>query len=262
MRLYFEIVRVSFRRYLTYRAATLAGLFANTVFGVILSAVYLGFYRGSDRLSVAGFSLNEMLIYIWISQALISLLALWNWWEIAVTIKTGEIVSDLMKPFNFQAYWLCRDLGRAGYQFVTRAAATFVIGLLIFNVDVPASPRAWLAFGCSLPLAILVSFGWRFLLNISAFWLLDVRGMNSVSMLVVNFFSGFLIPLTFFPPLLQTIAELLPFRAFIMVPAEVLLGQRSIATALAIQLFWAVALLLLGQILLVVVVRRVVVQGG
>ncbi|MDQ3779531.1 MAG: ABC-2 family transporter protein, partial [Chloroflexota bacterium] len=74
--------------------------------------------------------------------------------------------------------------------------------------------------------------------------------------------SGLLIPLTFFPPALQMLANLLPFRAFVMVPAEVLLGQRSIATALAIQLFWAVALLLLGQVLLAAAVRRVVVQGG
>ncbi|MBV9255191.1 MAG: ABC transporter permease, partial [Actinobacteria bacterium] len=35
MRLYWEVARRGFRRYATYRAATVAGVFTNSVFGLI-----------------------------------------------------------------------------------------------------------------------------------------------------------------------------------------------------------------------------------
>ena len=35
----------------------------------------------------------------------------WNWREIAVTIWTGDVVSDLAKPVDYYAFWLSRDAG-------------------------------------------------------------------------------------------------------------------------------------------------------
>ncbi|CAA9586255.1 MAG: hypothetical protein AVDCRST_MAG19-4851 [uncultured Thermomicrobiales bacterium] len=261
MRLYLEVARLSFRRHLAYRAATIAGLFTNSVFGVLIAAVFTALYR--DRAGdVAGFSLPEALTFVWASQSLITFAALWGWWEIATAIKTGDVVADLMKPFSFQGYWLSRDLGRAACHFLLRMLPTFLVGGLFYDLALPRSPLTWLAVAPSLVLAVVVSFGWRFVLNLSAFWLLDHRGISSIAVLVVNFFSGFLVPLAFFPPELRAVTNLLPFRAIVMLPIEILLGQRAVAPALGIQLFWAVALALLAQAVLASAVRKVVIQGG
>lgn len=262
MRLYLEVARRSFQRHLRYRAAALAGLFTNAVFGVMTSAVFLAFYRSGDTPAVGGFTAAEAVTYVWVSQSLIMVVYLWGWWEVAAAIKSGDVVSDLMKPFSYQGYWLGRDLGRAACHVLTRFLPTFAVGALLYDLVLLASAATWLGFAVSVVLAVVVSFGWRFLVNLAAFWLLDERGLASVSLLLVNFFSGLLIPLTFFPPWLRTVAEVLPFRALVMVPNEVLLGQRDLAGALAIQLFWAAALLLLGEGVLALAVRKVVVQGG
>jgi ABC-2 type transport system permease protein len=261
VRLYAEVARCSFRRHLTYRAATLAGLFTNAVFGVLIAAVFSALYRdrGGD---VAGFSLREALTFVWASQSLLAVAAIWGWWEIATAIKSGDVVADLMKPFSFQGYWLSRDLGRAACQFLTRMLPTFLVGVIFYDLALPRSAGTWLAVAPSVLLAVVVSFGWRFILNLTAFWLLDSRGLNSISILVINFFSGFLVPLSFFPPELRAVADLLPFRAMVMLPIEILLDQRDSASALAIQLFWAVALVLLAQAVLAVAVRKLVIQGG
>lgn len=261
MRLYLEVARRSFRRHLTYRAATLAGLFTNAVFGVLTASVFSALYRdrGGD---VAGFSLAEALTFVWASQSLLAVTAIWGWWEIAATIKTGDVVADLMKPFSFQGYWLSRDLGRAACQLLTRMVPTFLVGTLVYDLALPRSPVTWFALAPSVLLAVLVSFGWRFVLNVGTFWLLDTRGVHAIAVLTVNFFSGFLLPLSFFPPALRGVADLLPFRAIVMLPIEVLLGQRAVASALGIQLFWAVALALLAEAVLAVAVRKVVIQGG
>src|SRR5688500_7904554 len=59
VRLYFEVARRSFRRHLAYRAATLAGLFTNAVFGVLIASVYGALYDGRGETAVAGFSRAE-----------------------------------------------------------------------------------------------------------------------------------------------------------------------------------------------------------
>ncbi len=262
MRLYLEVARLSFQRQLTYRVATLAGLFTNAVFGVFFSSVYIAFYQGGIESTVAGFTLPQILSFVWIGQSLLMLVYLWNWWDIATAIQSGDVVSDLMKPMDFQTYWLSRDLGRAACHWITRFAPTFVVGAIFFQLAMPGSVTNWLAFFVSVNLAILVSFGWRFLLNLTAFWFLDIRGTSMMALLVLNFFSGLLVPLSFFPGWLRVIAEWLPFRAMVMLPVEVFLGQRGATDALAIQFAWVIVMWMLGRFVLGQAVRKVVVQGG
>ena len=45
MRLYLELARRSFQQTLTYRAAALAGIFTNGVFGVMIASVFLALYQ-------------------------------------------------------------------------------------------------------------------------------------------------------------------------------------------------------------------------
>jgi ABC-2 type transport system permease protein len=262
VRLYLEVARLSFQRQLTYRVATLAGLFTNAVFGVFFSSVYIAFYQGGVESTVAGFNLPQILSFVWIGQSLLMLVYLWNWWDIATAIQSGDVVSDLMKPMDFQTYWLSRDLGRAACHWITRFAPTFAVGAIFFQLAMPGSVTNWLAFFVSVNLAILVSFGWRFLLNLTAFWFLDIRGTSMMALLVLNFFSGLLVPLSFFPEWLRVIAEWLPFRAMVMLPVEVFLGQRGATDALAIQFAWVIVMWLLGRFVLGQAVRKVVVQGG
>ena len=266
MRLYLEVARRSFRRHLVYRAAALAGLFTNAVFGVLIASVFTSLYRsrlaedGDTR--IADFALAEMLVYIWIGQSLIMVLHLWGWWEVAQSVRTGDIVADLLKPFDFYTYWLSRDLGRAACHVLTRGLPTLTIGVLLSDLVLPWSPWRWLAFTVSVTLGVLVGFAFRFMVNVAAFWLLDVRGIGYLAGVAVNFFSGFLIPLTFFPDGLRIAAELLPFRAMVMLPAEILLAKRPVAGALGLQLFWAVAMTLVARAVLGRGVRKLTVQGG
>jgi ABC-2 type transport system permease protein len=262
MRLYLAIAERSFQRHLAYRAAALAGVFTNSIFGGVIAAVYLAFYRETGEETVAGYSVDEAMTYVWVAQALLAPVAIWGWWEMAHLIRTGDVVADLMKPFDFYLYWLSQDLGRAASQILLRFLPTFAIGAIFFDLALPTSPARWLAFALSLQLAIVVSFGIRFLFNVSAFWLTDVMGIRMFSLAVVNFLSGQYVPLAFFPDWLRQIANALPFRAMFMTPIEVLLGKGSLSLLLGQQLFWIVVLTAAGYATLGRAVRKVVVQGG
>ena len=70
-----------------------------------------------------------------------------------------------------------------------------------------------------------VSFAFRFITNSLAFWTTDARGLIYLTNTFILFFSGFIVPLNFFPPALRAVAELLPFRALAHLPINVYLGK-------------------------------------
>lgn len=262
MRLYYEVALRSFRRAAIYRGAYIGGMITNACFGAIFCFVYRAFYGAGGV--VAGFTLNDMISYTWTTQALISVGAGWIPGDIATTIRTGDIVTDLGRPWNFYGYWLSRTLGERGFSLLVRGSLTYGVGVVTFGARLPA-PEAALAFLAAIVLAILVSFAFGFVVNLSAFWLVDITGVMLIANIVSGFFSGFLLPLAFLPPALAAIARALPFQAITALPVQIFLGQIAgpqIVGALLIQLFWVAAMTLLALLVLRVAVRKVVIQGG
>ena len=112
---------------------------------------------------------------------------------------------------------------------------------------------------------MIVSFGMRFIVNLFAFWVLDWRGLLALSSAFTTVASGFVIPIAFFPTWAARLFTVLPWASMIQTPIDVFIGRRSgpmLATGLALQVFWAIALLGIGRIILARATQRVVVQGG
>jgi ABC-2 type transport system permease protein len=264
MRLYLEVAIRSFRQQLTYRAATLAGLFTNAVFGVFLATVFVAFFEanGNDGAAVAGWTVSQTVTMTWINQSILMLVYMWGWWEIALTIQSGAVVTDMLKPMSYFSYWLSRDLGRALAQVFVRFAPTFAIGAMLFDLEAPTTPAHAIAFALSIAFAVLLSFTWRFMLNVSAFWVLDFRGINMMAAAFINLLSGFLMPLAFFPDAIKPILYFLPFRGIVQMPSEIYLGQIGILRGLMFQLLWLGVMVALAQWIFLQAQRKVVIQGG
>ena len=113
-------------------------------------------------------------------------------------------------------------------------------------------------------LAVVVSLGFRFLYNSAAFWFIDIRGVMIVSLSLALFFSGMMLPLTFFPGWLGTLAYASPFASIIQTPIDMWLGKPHwpVAAMLALQVGWALTLLGLGRLTLRAGRHKLVVQGG
>ena len=262
MRLDWEIAKRGWRRYSVYPWATAAGVFTNTIFGFLQAYVLLAVYR--HRTDVGGFNAADAVTYVWLTQSMIMTVYIFSWWELAWRIRDGSISTDLLRPLNPQRYWLAFDLGRAPYHFLFRGLPPFILGALVFELRYP-SPLDAIAFVVSLVLAVIVSFGFRFIYNSVAFWLLDFRGVVTLSTTIVVFFSGMAIPLRFMPDALRELCYALPFGSVIQTPVDIWLGKRegaALVGVLALQLFWALALLAIGQLVLRKATRKVVLQGG
>ncbi|MBA3380082.1 MAG: ABC-2 family transporter protein [Chloroflexia bacterium] len=239
MRLHLELARRSFAQTLAYRGAALAGIFTNGIFGIMIASVFLALYQsqsGDD--AVQGWTRDQTITLVWINQSMLMTVYLWGWWEVTRNIQSGAIVTELLKPYDYFTYWLSRDLGRALAHFLIRGLPTFLIGAIAFDILAPASWARGIAFLLSVLLAVIVSFCLRFIANVLGFWVLDYRGIAAMFAAVMNVLSGMLAPLAFLPEPVRIVANALPFRAVIMTPNEVYLGQVAVWQGLGFQVLW------------------------
>ncbi|GAA1956008.1 ABC transporter permease [Catenulispora subtropica] len=261
---YTLVARQSFRRYVTYRGAMLGGVVTNTAFGAVKALIVTAVWR--QRTAIGGYDLADVLTYTFIAQALIGPMSLLtNNLDIPARVRSGDIGTDLFRPVDFQAYWLAQDIGRAAFTVVGRALPPFVVGALLFRLRVPADPRVWAAFLVAVVLGVFVSFALRYLAAMSAFWLLDEKGITGFMNMLTMFFGGLTVPVVLFPGWLGSLARMLPWASVILVPVNTLLGKLSGASLLGAYLFeasWAVALLALGRLVTKRARHRLVVQGG
>jgi ABC-2 type transport system permease protein len=264
--LYAAVATGAFRRYATYRVATAAGVFTNTVFGLILAYTYIALW--DERPGLGGYDQSQAVTYVWLGQGLLAAVAVMGGGfedELIERIRTGDIAIDLYRPADLQMWWLAADSGRAAFQLAGRGVVPMAFGGLVFHLALPTDAGTWLAFLVAVALGLLVSFAIRYLVALMAFWFMDGAGVQQLAVLAGLFFSGMTLPLNVFPGALGELARALPWSALLQAPADVLLGERTglaLWRTYAFQAAWAVGLLAVGRMVQSAATRRVVVQGG
>jgi ABC-2 type transport system permease protein len=266
VRLHVAIATRSFRRYSTYTAATLAGIFANCVFGVINALVLIAVWKQNP--DAGGYDVRDAVTYVWLGQAMIMTIALWGGGspvDLSTRIKSGDVALDFYRPVGILGWYLAADVGRSAFHLISRGLVPTVVGAALFELRYPAGPLVWLAFFLSVVLALLVSFAIRFLVAMTAFWILDDQGAAMLASTAAVFFSGLTVPLVLFPGWFGDLAMALPWAAYVQAPADLWLGKHhgwGVLGTLGLQLLWALVLLAGCHLLLGVAERKVVVQGG
>lgn len=121
--LFVALSRAGFRRFATYRQATVAAAATNSMFGFLRGYVLLAATAGAGG-TAAGHDKRQLALFVRLGQGLIGVVGFWGWTDLADRIRTGEVVVDLDEPF-------------AGQLEVPGAAVTSVEadGRRVFTVD-------------------------------------------------------------------------------------------------------------------------------
>jgi ABC-2 type transport system permease protein len=263
VRLYWELSKLSFRKQFSYRAANLAGLATNFFFGLLRASLMIALFQAQGE--VAGISLQEAITYTGLTQAIIAYLSLFHWWEVIHAVRSGDIASDLLKPIDYFTFWLAQDMGRALANLIVRGITMMLAYALFFKLAMPKTFVHWLWFVLTLVLSLRLSFAWRFLINLTAFWTPDARGIGRVGFSLSWFLSGFLMPLRFFPPWFQTLCRFTPFPSMVNAIVEVYLGVLDgpeLFWTLGQQILWIIILFSACRLVMRAGVRKLVIQGG
>src|SRR5512143_3379051 len=138
MNLYIELAKKSFKSQVAYRAATLAGLITNLFFGVLRASILIAVYNAQTS-SVPNYSVRDAITYTGMTQAFIGAMALWGWYDMIKSIKSGEVASDLSRPYDYYSFWLAQDMGRSLFQLLTRGVLGMLVFIVFFGAAVPSS---------------------------------------------------------------------------------------------------------------------------
>jgi ABC-2 type transport system permease protein len=260
---FLRILRLSFQQQLTYRAALLSGLAANFFFAFLRTALIIALYGAQEQ--VNQLSLDGAITYVAVSQGMIAFLFIFGTYDVMATVYSGSIGADLLKPLHLFTAWMARDLGRSLVNFVGRGVVLFGLFALFYPLQLPHRLGQWLAFGFALALGWMVSFAWRFLVNLSAFWTPDARGVARVAYTVSQLLSGFIMPLRLYPDWFTQLCHLTPFPSLFNTATEIFLGLlsgKAFWLALLNQAAWLAVLFVLTLWVYRAGVRRLVIQGG
>jgi ABC-2 type transport system permease protein len=242
----------------------MASVVANTMFGFLRTFVLTAVIGGSGL--AGGYDKVKLTTFVWLGQGLLGVVGVWGWTELADRVRTGDVVVDLLRPMHPVTNYLAADLGRAGYAALTRFVAPLAVGAISFQLYLPHRPSSYPLFVASVALAVLISFGCRYLINATAFWLLDIRGINLAWALASGVLAGLVFPLRFLPGAVQTTLWVgTPFPSILQTPIDVAVERQPAGNLLglvALQLAWAVGLLAACVVVQRRAEHRVVIQGG
>ena len=265
MRKYLAFSTKAFQRTLAYRFELWMELAINVLFMLIYVYLWKALY--TDRTSVEGYDLNGILTYIVISQTLLTFVFTLRIARIIqAKMRAGEIATDLMKPIDFQMMTLATAVGTSIHTLLFNMLPKVILFYVIFKLSLPPSLLTVALFIFSAVLGYIILFSIEFIIGVCAFWLVEIYGIYALVIWGLHMlFSGYFLPLEFYPAFLSKVAEALPFRAIIYIPTSLYTGQlagRNLVVALLIQLAWAVALMGIGRLGYRAAFRKLVVQGG
>ncbi|MGH9363193.1 MAG: ABC transporter permease [Thermoanaerobaculia bacterium] len=265
--------RMAFLELLSYRV--------RYVVGVLNYVVYMGvqyylwaavFASAAERTALGGFTLAELVTYFavgWVVRV-----STFNNIdrEIAERVSRGDIALDLLRPVSLLERYYGHAAGEAAFRVFFMGLPTAAVLFPLFGARPPelaghpadAAGRL-AAFLLSSVLAFHVFFLLNFLIGVLAVFFDKIRGLLWAKFILIQFFSGLLVPFDLFPGWARAVLGALPFRAVVHGPASIWLGRLrggALAAELAVQAVWALALLGSSRWLWAIARRKLLVQGG
>lgn len=263
MNSYIEMIRIRFLMMLAYRTNYYSGIL---IYSINIAAYYFlwtAIYSGKE--DIEGLSVLQMTTYIavaWMARAFyfnnIDR-------EIAMEIKEGKVAIEMIRPYNYLGMKTMQALGEGIFRLLFFTVPGMVIVALLFPVSFSASATTWLLFFVSLLFSFIVNTQINLLTGILTFFLFNNSGLIRAKRVVIDLFSGLLLPISFYPLWAQSVMMYLPFQAISYIPSMIFtegFSGNEIYIALMLQAFWALVLLIPLQLLWMLAKKQLIVQGG
>lgn len=263
MKKYMKFFRSAFQIALVYKF----DFFMWILYSVIQISLYFFLWKGifENQTSIHGFTLQSMVSYIVVATVVQLFQPVWHWGDIAHLVHSGDIIFELVKPYNLLARYYASEMGFRVFNMLLVGGPFLLIGGFVLHIQGPTSLGMLGATLFSLFLSTLISYAvWAFV-GLTAFYITQVWGVYTTFDGAMMFLTGMLIPLDFMPDWLRGVLEWLPFKDIIYTPISVYLGRipmDELGRVLAVQAGWAVVLLLGASLYYRNGLKKIVIQGG
>lgn len=267
MKKYYSFFRLRFVMGLQYRAAALAGIVTQFFWGFMEIMTFRAFYRADAAAFPMSFSATAS--YIWLQQAFLAFFMAWMMEnEIIAAIINGDVAYELCRPVSIYNMWFSRSIATRLSRAVLRCFPILIVAAFLpspYGIEAPAGLFHFILFLVTLILGLAVAVSFCMLVYVISFFTISAEGVRIVFVSSVEFFSGAIIPLPFFPDKIQLVMELLPFASMQNVALRIYSGSMTslqMKKAVFLQIFWLIVLTWIGKWLCNKAEKRITVQGG
>ncbi len=251
---------------LQYKVAAIAGLSTQVFWGMLYCLIYQAFYSNA---SIPDISFNEIITYVWLNQAFLSLIYInIKDVDILTSITDGTVAYELVRPYHLYTWWYIKLVANKLSSCLLRFAPVILIGLIFpkpFNLSLPNSILSFVLFLISLVLGTLLLCGILMTTHSLAFFTVNYKGIHSISSQLMALVSGFVIPVPLLPDIVKSITYYMPFRLIGDLPFRIYSGNIGITLALQdilLQFIWIVIIIIIGFSLMRRALKKVFIQGG
>jgi ABC-2 type transport system permease protein len=180
-------------------------------------------------------------------------------------IQDGDIARDLLYPVSFPVTLFWRALGSSFAGLLQHGLPTMVVLTLLLDIQWSFSAVQILLFVIFSLTGFALNFFITKIVDMAAFWLYEIRGLQYIMDAVQSFFAGGFIPLWFYPAWILPVIDWLPFKYTMYVPLAFALGELAPSEAwfyLALCGGWCVAFGVLMTVVWRAGVKKTVINGG
>ncbi|MBL4936039.1 ABC-2 family transporter protein [Clostridium sp. YIM B02515] len=268
LRLYWPFSRGVIQSIMSYRVNFFMFVFGNLMRTFVVYYLWKAVFISSGSGTINGFSLNDMIIYIFMSSLTAGTIATGTDSDIGHEVMDGSIAMNLIKPISYKVRMLFMSFGSLLYQFIFILLPVWIglIAVRYFTAgELPPDAKTIVLYLLSLMLGFFVNFLMNFSFGLLAFYVTNMWGIGHLKDAALLFFSGQLIPIAFFPELLQKIMQFFPFSSLNYIPVMIYLKKltgMALVQALGIQLLWIALLYLLSLWFWNRATNKLVILGG
>ncbi|MDM8000311.1 MAG: ABC-2 family transporter protein [Dehalococcoidia bacterium] len=252
VQLYVQQFRTTLAMMLQYRASLIIWMIGHVLEPLVYLIVW-SVVAASEGGSVGDYAARDFAAYFIVLMLVNHATYTWVMYDFEYRVRHGSLSFALLKPVHPVHSDVADNLSS---KLITLPFMLVVAGVLalIFHPALPLEPWTIGLFVPAILLAFLVRFLLEWTLAQAAFWTTRVDAINQTYFVLLLFLSGQIMPITLMPHPIRVVAEILPFRAMVGFPVELVLGRLTMNEALlglGIQVAWVIV----GLILLRVVWR-------
>ena len=268
LKIYLPFAANELKRQLAYKGAFYLFIVISLFSSFISYFLWMAIYGSSGEGSLGGLTQNEMVVYIFMVYITSSIVNISISKEVGMDIVKGQVVMNLIKPIDYRMSLIFKALGNMVYRFFIPGIIIW-IGLEIYKATVlgigVTSIDCILFYILSAFMSFLIYVLFDFCFGMIGFFTTYIFGLEMIKDAVLLFLTGQLIPLSFFPDVVQKVFSYLPFSSMTYTPVMIYLGKyqgMELLKVLLIQLAWVVFLYLFGSLIWKKVTKRLIVLGG
>ncbi|MDD4352876.1 MAG: ABC-2 family transporter protein [Candidatus Nanoarchaeia archaeon] len=241
---YSEFFKMEIKEDLADRSRFILWIISKPISMMINILIWTAIFSNSNSLSIGGFSIGQTINYF-LFQAVFGNIIFNNISEkIGAKIYSGELSTSLLKPVNFSISMVSKSLGGRFFSLIYESIPTHAIAMLFFGMQIYNKPAIILSI-ISLFLGLLINCFFSLSWSLLYFKTLNYMPLERIKRFVIQFISGFYLPLNFFPLALQNVLKFLPFNFLLYEPTKIFLNIYSfkeILGVMLIQIVWIIVL--------------------